>query len=316
MISLAKRAGEGPARSYRLASSDVGHRLRVIVIAQNAWGRTPATSRETAVIVKRPAGRTPSSPPSKKPGSGNPPGGNPVDYFATVPSSETGSPPAGIPRSDALCAAQVKPAAEVRPQNTTANNTIPSDPSAITWNPGLDGWPDFVGDRSSVTGDYKGTTGEILQWVSCKWGIDVNLVRADAWVESSWIQSTVGDDCGTAGEASYGILQVKNENCSGQLIGGGWPYTEDDTALDADYWGARLRACYDGAFYEDGSSWLYNGQTIAQVIAQNGSNGQAYALWGCIGSWYSGDWYDSGAQAYISKVQSAYSSQPWLALES
>jgi hypothetical protein len=207
----------------------------------------------------------------------------------------------------------VQPAAEVRPQNTTANNSVPSDPSAISWSAGLDGWTYFVDDRNFVTGDYTGTTDEILQWVSCKWGIDVNLVRADAWVESNWIQSTVGDNCGTPGEASYGILQVKNEDCSGEPIGGGWPYTQDDTALDADYWGARLRACYDGAFYEDGSSWLYNGQTIAQVIAQSG---QAYALWGCIGSWYSGDWYDSGAQSYISSVQAAYSSQPWLSLAS
>jgi autotransporter family porin len=184
----------------------------------------------------------------------------------------------------------------------------------MSWNPALDYWSNFEADRDEVTGDYTGTTGEILQWVSCKWGIDVNLVRADAWVESNWIQSTVGDTCSPSvnGEGSYGILQVKNKECSGNLVHGGWPYTQDDTALDADYWGARLRACFDGAFY-DGGSWLYDGQTIAQVIAQNGED---YALWGCVGSWYSGNWYDSGAQTYIAKVQSAYSSQPWLSLGS
>ena len=92
---------------------------------------------------------------------------------------------------------------------------------------------------------------------------------------------------------------------------GGWPYVQNDTALDADIWGARLRACYDGAFYTNGSSWLYNGQTMAQVIAQHGDS---YALWGCIGSWYSGQWYDSGAQSYIATVQSDYASQPWRSL--
>jgi autotransporter family porin len=183
----------------------------------------------------------------------------------------------------------------------------------VNWGPptqALNYWSQFVADRNKVTGDYTGTTDEILQWVSCKWGIDVNLVRADAWVESSWIQSTVGDDCGTPGEASYGILQVKNEDCSGGWVHGGWPYTQDDTALDADYWGARLRACFDGAFY-DGGPWLYSGQTIGQVIAQHGDD---YALWGCVGSWFSGGWYDSGAQSYIAKVQSTYSSQPWRTL--
>src|SRR5262249_48209724 len=26
-------------------------------------------------------------------------------------------------------------------------------------------------------------------------------------------------------------------------------------------------------------------------------------LWGCVGHWYSGDWYDSGAQNYIAETQ-------------
>jgi hypothetical protein len=65
------------------------------------------------------------------------------------------------------------------------------------------------------------------------------------------------------GEASYGLLQVKNKDCSGTGVHGGWPYTHNGSALDVDYWGARLRACFDGAFY-DGGQWLYGGQTIAQ----------------------------------------------------
>ena len=312
---LKKTAGDS-GKTYKLSGADVGHRIRVLVSARNAWGHTTATSHDTRVITRAHGG-------SGTPGSGSPSGPNPgapspttppptgsVDYFATVPSSGTGSAPAGIPRSDATCAAAVQPAAEVRPQNTTANNSVPSNPSTIPWSTGLNGWPHFVADRDLVTGNYKGTTDEILQWVSCKWGIDINLVRADAWTESNWIQSTVGDSCGTAGDASYGILQVKNANCSGQTVHGGYPYTQDDTALDADYWGARLRACFDGAFY-DGGQWLYNGQSMAQVLA---AHGQDYAMWGCVGSWYSGSWYDSGAQSYIAKVQSYETSKPWLSL--
>ena len=297
------------ARTYELTASDMGRRLRVTVRATNAWGTTAATSRPTAV-VKGPTGN-PEPAPVEIPTSPSPPVTVPPPirpYFSTVASSQNGLPPSGIPRPDATCAAEVTPAPENRPQNATANHTVPSDPSAISWSPALDYWTDFIADRNRVTGDFVGTTDEILQWVACKWGIDEDIVRADAVVESYWKQSTVGDNCGVAGEASYGILQVKNEDCSGSSIHGGWPYTQDDTALDADYWGARMRACFDGAFY-NGGSWLYNGQTIAQVIAQHGED---YALWGCVGSWYSGSWYDSGALSYIPKVQGDYDSKPWL----
>ena len=145
---------------------------------------------------------------------------------------------------------------------TTANNSVPFEP----FDDPLEHGPHRLAalrrpPRILVTGNYKGTTDEILQWVSCKWGIDINLVRADAWTESNWVQSTVGDSCGTAGDASYGILQVKNANCSGQTVHGGYPYTQDDTALDADYWGARLRACFDGAV----SMTVGNGCTTARA---------------------------------------------------
>ncbi len=308
------------ARKYKLTASDVGHRIRVRVRAANAWGATSATSRATAVVKKagapgsQPGGPTGGGSGGAGGGSGGSGGGGggsgsggPI-YFSTVPSSENGTPPAGIPRSDATCAAEVTPEPENRPQNTTANHTVPPSPSSVDWGTALNSWSDFVDDRDAVTGDYTGTTDEILQWTACKWGIDENIVRADAVLESDWVQSLVASPCGPAGEATYGILQVVNKDCSGNWVHGGWPYTQDDTALDADYWGARLRACYDGAFY-NGGQWLYNGQTIGQVIAQNG---QDYALWGCVGSWFSGEWYDSGAQGYIAKVQGYYTSKPWL----
>jgi hypothetical protein len=308
------------ARTYRLTASDVGRRIRLTVRATNAWGATSATSPATAVIKKAGAagstpaahGQSPSSGSSPGPGGGgaipSSGGGSAPSYFSTVASSENGSPPAGIPRADSTCAAQVRPTPENRPQNTTANHTVPSNPSSITWNPSMDYWKGFVADLNHVTGNFTGTTDEIFQWAACKWGIDEDIVRADAVVESDWVQSTVGNNCGVDGEASYGVLQVMNKDCSGDWIHGGWPYTQNDTALDADFWGADMRACFDGAFY-NGGQWLYNGQTIAQVIAQHG---QDYALWGCIGSWYSGGWYNSGAQGYIAAVQKDFQSKPWL----
>jgi autotransporter family porin len=258
------------------------------------------TAYDAAGNVSRPS-NTVSATPSASSGGG-------TGYFATVPSSETGYPPSGYPQSDATCAAEVRPAAENRPDNMAANHTVPTNPSTISWSPDFAYWSKFTYDRNLVTGNYTGTTDEILQWAACKWGIDENIIRAAAATESRWHQSTVGDNCGIAGEASYGILQVRNKDCSGGWVHGGWPDTENETALDADYYAARLRACFDGAFY-NGGAWLYGAQTIAQVIA---AHGEAYALWGCVGSWYSGNWYDSGAQSYITSVQNYYTTKPWL----
>ena len=72
-----------------------------------------------------------------------------------------------------------------------------------------------------ITGNFTGTTDEILQWVACKWGIDVNIVRAEAVQESHWHQSQLGDYTtnqrlcppvrwnGCSCYQSYGFLQIK-----------------------------------------------------------------------------------------------------------
>jgi hypothetical protein len=75
---------------------------------------------------------------------------------------------------------------------------------------------------------------------------------------------------------------------------GTFPFTRDSTAAAADYWGAYIRGCYEGWAY-----WL-------------GSGYKAGDLWGCVGSWFSGDWHSSAANAYISRVQGNENSRTWL----
>ena len=159
-------------------------------------------------------------------------------------------------------------------------------------------WSKWIAKRNQVTGNYTGTTNQIIQWAACKWGMDEDLLRAVAVQESDWHMSSLGDQCGP-GEASYGLFQIKNEYCDGSGAWGGYPATAQDTALNADFYGAYLRSCLDNDFY-DGGSWLYNGQTIAQITAAHGFD---YAVWGCVGSWFSGNWYDSGAKSYITPGQ-------------
>lgn len=190
-----------------------------------------------------------------------------------------------LPRSDAYCASQVQPYAERVPANTTANHTVPS--GQIQFGP----WAQRIANFAHVDGNFTGTTDEILEWAACKWGWNQDYAKAEAFVESTWRQSEVSG-------GSYGILQVKvsagGSSPSANTGWGGYPWVQESTALDADAQMAYLRACYDGD-----TTWLGNGYTAGDA-------------WGCIGSWYSGDWHSAAADGYISRVQAALNSQAWL----
>jgi hypothetical protein len=229
---------------------------------------------------------------------------------------------AGLPRSDATCAAAVTPTAEIRPVNVTANHTVPAGNGAnVTWGTGDDSFALWPAERKFVTGQHKGTTDEIFQYYACKWGFPADLLRADAVNESHWHQADVGDLCGgtgTNGIGSYSILQIKNKNCAGAVVDGGYPDTQTSTPLGVDFTASQDRACYDGAF----KGWLYDHLSVsaditahesyADPVPLTGDKGQDYVLWGCIGHWYSGGWWDSGASSYISSIQGYYKSKPWL----
>ncbi|MGH3159709.1 MAG: hypothetical protein ACRDNF_24485, partial [Streptosporangiaceae bacterium] len=130
-----------------------------------------------------------------------------------------------------------------------------------------------------INGHFTGTTKEILRWAACKWGIDQNLVFAQAAVESWWRQTTKGDwessGCppghgpGVDGRKglcpqSWGILQNRYpyEKSS-------WPGIDRSTAMNADTAYAIWRSCYDG--YE---TWLNTVPHVGRYHA-----GDAWAAW-------------------------------------
>lgn len=218
-------------------------------------------------------------------------------YFGTEISHAT-----FLPRSDSYCTSAVTPNSwEPRPDNYQANHTVLSPP--YNWDV-ENYWTKWANKRAQVTGNFTGTTTEIIQWAACKWGIDEDTIRAAAVQESYWHMSTIGDVCGPVGEASYGLLQIKNMDCSGTMIQGGYPDTMEATALNADWYAARIRSCYDGDFYD--GNWLYLGQTVDQIAAQNG---WSYVFWGCIGFHYSGNW--SPGQPYELSVKQILSNRTW-----
>ena len=52
-------------------------------------------------------------------------------------------------------------------------------------------------DFSSVDGSYSGTTDDLIRITACKWGIDEDYIRAQAWIESGWHQDCAAAHGGT-----------------------------------------------------------------------------------------------------------------------
>jgi hypothetical protein len=211
--------------------------------------------------------------PPPPPDPTSPTGG--TEHFGTLP---VGSP---LP-SDGECAARVRAANEVRPQNTSYNQTKGFGPPSSPPQPLY----------ARITGSFTGTTDEILQWGACKWGIDEDIVRAQAVKESYWTQSNVGDN----GD-SFGILQVRQSAWAWAFNNGiGDPKTS--TAYNVDVALAARRNCFEG-----NETWL---NTV-----ERGKDYAAGDIWGCVGLWFSGRWYTPGSVTYINDVQNDYNTRTW-----
>jgi hypothetical protein len=216
----------------------------------------------------------------------------------------TSAPGTPLP-SDATCAQRVHRATwEPRSDNEKQNHTKPDGPVHLAASDAFDStWHDKYETR--ITGDFTGTTDEIIQWAACKWGIADNMVRAQAVVESHWHMDTESDkEPRSAGHCapgddrdpcptSFGILQIKwYFHPSKNPVGNTYPMSKDMTAFSLDYALAELRGCYDG------HAWVGKKATGD--------------LMGCMGLWYSGEWRDDNALKYIGWVQRALDSKPWL----
>ena len=187
------------------------------------------------------------------------------------------------PLSDRQAAARVNETSwEPRQNNAQENRRRPSDEQLRDFRRRSE-----MVNRFDVTGHYRGTTDEILQWAARKWGFDPDLLRAVAAVESYWNMSAVGD-----GGLSFGIFQMKKTyHCCP-------PLSSKYTAFNADYYGAILRAYYDGQ-----QKWLND--------VERGERYRAGDIWGSVGSWYAGRWRTSEALDYIHRVQDTLRDEPW-----
>ena len=87
---------------------------------------------------------------------------------------------------------------------------------------------------------------------------------------------------------SVGILQVRFP-----FHGDAFPSALYSTAYNADYTYAVWRSCYEGDFW-----WL-------------GGSYAAGDLNGCLGFWFSGQWYSSDAMWYIGEVYELLEAREW-----
>lgn len=193
-------------------------------------------------------------------------------------------------------------AKEIRPANEAANNqtggsiSVKLSPATPAWNTKyadrIKGDLDKPADRSTVTD-------EALDWAACKWGHDNYILRAMAVQESAWRQTQLGDRTNDASRCqkigkpapcyqSYSLVQIK-----GTIHPGTYPMIEQSVPFATDFASAFLHACYNGAF-----TWLKNGYRAGDI-------------WGCVGTYYSGSWYDAGAKNYISLIKGHYNKRAW-----
>jgi hypothetical protein len=192
------------------------------------------------------------------------------------------------PLSDAAAAAKVVHSSfEPRPANASATHRVPTKAQLRAFHRQSDQpyshW---------VTGRFRGTTDEVIQWAAAKWGLAPDLVRAVAAKETWWRMSTVGDD----GD-SFGLFQVRRPfHCRGTLVCGLFRH---EAALNADYWGSIIRSYYDGK------------QTWLNTVSGNGARYGSGDLWGSIGAWFSGRWHDAGSETYVGAIKDYMARRIW-----
>lgn len=264
------------------------------VLAMNSSGSAIGEDDEAVMV----ANATPAATPT------------PSGYYGTLP------PGATLP-SESTCSSTIssEPSSEAIPANTSFNETLPtaSELSAFHSQPL---WQNDTpaSDFANVDGNFTGTTDQIIQWGSCKWGLDENAMRAEAWYETNWIQSTEADrrtdyaDChtpnwdgwnGSECYQSYGIFQAKVFDYNI------WSEAHDSTAFNADFRGAYLRACINGDM-----NYLYSSTPESGYPTYSAAS-PLYRFWGCMGQWASGGWFDVGSIEYIASVQMTQAAAPW-----
>jgi hypothetical protein len=272
--------------------------------------------------------------------SGRPP--PPEGYFSTLPAGAWDELP-----GDRRCARAVSRSGwEPRPDNYAPNHHVPDRrrvARALAARPrSREGAYSPLWDRwllPRVSGQFAGTTDEVLQWAACKWGIADNILRAVAMRESGWHQFQVYADGGCVISAGCGDLLLgpqrgRRSYCAAVALH--FPrYARHEIRRECPRtfsivgvmswqdprWG-EMRGNQNGTF-------PFNMRSTAFAVDYYGSflrgclegwvrwlgNTGSYRpgdLEGCLGAWYAGAWRSPEALAYAGRVLSEERQRSWL----
>ncbi|MFN8020782.1 MAG: hypothetical protein U0Q03_04565 [Acidimicrobiales bacterium] len=288
-LAEARPSAAGRPRRRRAGGRLLGFGAAVVLLGQCGNSCTPNTSGGAGTNPSPAAAAAPAATTPPGVGGGNTGNGQPnmdADGVFRVIA------PGGQLPSDEACAAAVRanPSPENRPRNVSYNNTA---------------WHSIPGFYERATGNFTGSTDDIIRWTACKWGYDEYVLRAQAARESTgkmdalgvWVSNSAqclpGHPIGADGRpgqcpGAIGIIQIFGYYFPQAIEG-----STRSTAYNLDIGIAIWRDCYEG-----GESWLGNGY-------------HAGDLWGCVGRFYSGAWYDSGANWYINELQTWAAQKYW-----
>jgi hypothetical protein len=277
-------------------------------------------------------------PPPQPPGEPPPPGG----YFATLPVGHWDSLP-----GDRVCAGRVHRSSwEPRPDNFLPNHRVPDRREVRrafaerprsrqgAYDPRWDTWL-----LPRVTGQFTGTTDEVLQWAACKWGIADDVLRSVAVRESGWYQHQVYPDGTCVLNSGCGDLFDDESRATREYCRTVARFVGERGAAREDVLCARTFSIVGVMSWHDPSwgrlpgdqngTFPFNVESTAFAVDYLGSflrgclegwvrwlgNTGPYEpgdLTGCLGAWYAGAWDSADAREYAARVMAERRDKPWL----
>jgi hypothetical protein len=204
-------------------------------------------------------------------------------------------------------------------------------------------------DFSKVDGNYTGSTNDLIRITACKWGINENYIRAQAWIESGWHQDCAaahgGTDCNEGGdlnnppgdpETPLGIFTGfdnfggANHYDSWSMLQTKvyydwmtWPMIEESNPFGLDFRFAEMRGCLNGDQYDyfdyqshkSGKNYINAVNKAINNPNKTSSvskwNNLEYLAYGCIDTHYSGDWFNGNKDEYLKNFLNALNNEPW-----
>jgi len=196
-------------------------------------------------------------------------------------------------------------------------------------------------DFANVDGNYTGSTNDLIRITACKWGINENYIRAQAWIESGWHQDCAeahgGTGCNEGGDLnnpagdpetplgiftgfdnfggadhydSWSMLQTKV-----YYDWMTWPMIEESNPFGLDFRFAEMRGCINGDQYNYFNSQSHKaGKNYKEAVANSISHPKKsleYLAYGCIDTHYSGNWYNGNKDEYLKAFLNSLNNETW-----